>query len=492
MARLILDRRGERFAVEVQDGTYVIGRDGRADIAIPDHTVSGRHAELRIAGQRCFIRDLGSANGTSVNGERITGPQEISARDHVQLGAAVLMLDAGLAQVMPAEPTAPYPAYSLAGPNAPPAQAEPVMSAVPKRLPWPVSVLLAGAAAIGTVALLMLFIEWYSQAEMKRAQQVARFAAFAAQYTYLLRQSPVPPLPAPVIDSSWLDAPVFVLDRDGKILYPAATGAAALPSPVLGTNDKVIEAAKSGLFRQQIAGPGGSTIRISTYPVTYNGDLLGFVAAQPVPGYSNFGLIALMILCAAAIGLFVLYFATRPVVNHVRSTLEVTREKLSAVAHGFIGELPRSARMPELNALVETVEHLVKTMPRGQENTGQAKGRGEEPYAALCAVLVDAARIPYCFVDGEFQLLSASREFTSILEFRSVRTGASIFERGMTTIQSKQIVRALADARAQGAASTTIALTIDGEVRQHVVHVKRMTGLRNEPIYGLLFEHVSP
>src|SRR5256885_15195652 len=149
MARLILDRRGERFAVEVNDGTYVIGRDSRADIAIPDHTVSGRHAELRVNGQRCVLRDLGSANGTIVNGVRITGPQEISARDHVQLGAAVLMLDTGLGQAMPAEPTAPYPAYNPAGPSAPPPEDAPASPAEAKRFPWHGSLLLAGAAAIG-------------------------------------------------------------------------------------------------------------------------------------------------------------------------------------------------------------------------------------------------------------------------------------------------------------------------------------------------------
>ncbi len=51
--------------------TRVVGRSPTSDIPIPDATVSRRHAELTAAGERLTVRDLGSANGTFVEGDRI-------------------------------------------------------------------------------------------------------------------------------------------------------------------------------------------------------------------------------------------------------------------------------------------------------------------------------------------------------------------------------------------------------------------------------------
>src|SRR5690554_1743866 len=49
----------------------VIGRDNSCDITIPGSHLSRRHAEFLVAGHSLFLRDLGSANGSFVNGKRI-------------------------------------------------------------------------------------------------------------------------------------------------------------------------------------------------------------------------------------------------------------------------------------------------------------------------------------------------------------------------------------------------------------------------------------
>ena len=64
----------------------VLGREA-ADLAIDDPEVSRRHAGLRPAGDGLEIEDLGSLNGTWVNGTRIQGTVRLSAGDRVQLGA---------------------------------------------------------------------------------------------------------------------------------------------------------------------------------------------------------------------------------------------------------------------------------------------------------------------------------------------------------------------------------------------------------------------
>jgi DNA-binding NtrC family response regulator len=50
----------------------VIGADGSCDLCLHDATVSRRHAELRVEARGVMLRDLGSTNGTTCNGARVT------------------------------------------------------------------------------------------------------------------------------------------------------------------------------------------------------------------------------------------------------------------------------------------------------------------------------------------------------------------------------------------------------------------------------------
>ncbi|MGE3675965.1 MAG: FHA domain-containing protein, partial [Polyangiaceae bacterium] len=49
----------------------VIGRDEAVDLCIPVQSVSRRHAEIRWEGSQWLLRDLGSRNGTLLDGQRI-------------------------------------------------------------------------------------------------------------------------------------------------------------------------------------------------------------------------------------------------------------------------------------------------------------------------------------------------------------------------------------------------------------------------------------
>ncbi|MDQ4095582.1 MAG: FHA domain-containing protein, partial [Actinomycetota bacterium] len=80
---------GRRIEV---NGPMVIGRED-ADITIEDPEISRRHAEVRPAGDRIEIEDLGSTNGTFVNGERITRPYTLSEGDFVRVGQSELELE---------------------------------------------------------------------------------------------------------------------------------------------------------------------------------------------------------------------------------------------------------------------------------------------------------------------------------------------------------------------------------------------------------------
>lgn len=73
-------------------GVNAIGRDPAGGVLLADESVSRKHAEVFIlpSGQ-VRIRDLGSANGTVVNGRRL-GERELAVGDEIRLGAAVLRL----------------------------------------------------------------------------------------------------------------------------------------------------------------------------------------------------------------------------------------------------------------------------------------------------------------------------------------------------------------------------------------------------------------
>lgn len=72
-----------------------IGRDSSNEVAINDAEVSRKHARMIFQGGKYVIEDLGSTNGTFVNGQRLAGPVVLKSGDVVSLGEQiVLMYDA--------------------------------------------------------------------------------------------------------------------------------------------------------------------------------------------------------------------------------------------------------------------------------------------------------------------------------------------------------------------------------------------------------------
>ena len=68
---------------------YVIGRASENDIVLTRCEVSRYHAEIEFDGLQTWIRDLGSRNGTRLNGEPLKGYGELRSGDVLQLGSRI-------------------------------------------------------------------------------------------------------------------------------------------------------------------------------------------------------------------------------------------------------------------------------------------------------------------------------------------------------------------------------------------------------------------
>lgn len=72
----------------------VIGRAPACQFVLTDLTVSRFHAEIRLTGEGWMVSDLGSMNGTRVNGWRLTGPARLRPGDEVGFGNTIFIATA--------------------------------------------------------------------------------------------------------------------------------------------------------------------------------------------------------------------------------------------------------------------------------------------------------------------------------------------------------------------------------------------------------------
>jgi hypothetical protein len=87
-AMLVLQRgaseSGRRWPLD-KSQPLMIGRSDECDITLPDRQVSRVHARLTWQGEYFLVEDLGSKNGTHVNGQPVAGPTSLRNGDEIQI-----------------------------------------------------------------------------------------------------------------------------------------------------------------------------------------------------------------------------------------------------------------------------------------------------------------------------------------------------------------------------------------------------------------------
>lgn len=88
---LVLAGPGLGLSFTIGPQPAVLGRGERNEVPIPDGGISRQHATIAFLDGQFILSDLGSANGTFVNGARVTAPLALREADRVQLGPVTLL-----------------------------------------------------------------------------------------------------------------------------------------------------------------------------------------------------------------------------------------------------------------------------------------------------------------------------------------------------------------------------------------------------------------
>ena len=132
---------GAAFTLEGDQLT--IGRDSTNEIVINDAEVSRHHARLTFQGGKYVLEDLGSTNGTFVNGQRLSGPRVLKAGEVVSFGEQIVLgfeavnLDPGATMVSPRAAAVPASPRPVMPPPPPPVDYVGSVPAAPVSAPVP-------------------------------------------------------------------------------------------------------------------------------------------------------------------------------------------------------------------------------------------------------------------------------------------------------------------------------------------------------------------
>jgi pSer/pThr/pTyr-binding forkhead associated (FHA) protein len=145
-----------------------IGRDSSNEIAVNDAEVSRRHTRLTFQGGKYVVEDMGTTNGTYVNGQRLTGPRVLKSGEVISLGEKIELVyesvetDPGATMVSSKKAAVPRAAAAVP-PPAPQAYAGQVPASPPDSGPGkktnPVPIVIAVGAVVLVCACIAFF--WY-------------------------------------------------------------------------------------------------------------------------------------------------------------------------------------------------------------------------------------------------------------------------------------------------------------------------------------------
>ena len=90
---------GQRWTIDSE--VFTIGRGGDCELVLPERQVSRYHVKIRFENGRYLLEDLGSKNGTHLNGTQIQGIAPLQDGDEIQIALAVKLVFVGTDATLP-------------------------------------------------------------------------------------------------------------------------------------------------------------------------------------------------------------------------------------------------------------------------------------------------------------------------------------------------------------------------------------------------------
>jgi pSer/pThr/pTyr-binding forkhead associated (FHA) protein len=81
--------------IPITQAEFLIGRGADCDLRLRDTEISRHHCTIRVGADEATLVDLGSSNGTFLNGQRVRSQAALHTGDQLQLGAATFVVDLG-------------------------------------------------------------------------------------------------------------------------------------------------------------------------------------------------------------------------------------------------------------------------------------------------------------------------------------------------------------------------------------------------------------
>lgn len=271
--------------MELPGARVVVGRDQHADLRLEDTEVSRRHASFTEARDgRVSVEDLGSRNGTFVDGRRIVGSVTLSGGERVKVGQTVLAVASDPASAgsdpVPARPTSavererptqvaprrrqPMPFRPLRGGEGREARGRAINSQLP-----------AAVLAVSSVLLLLaMLLPWFTAGQVTTPSGTVEFTD---DVKALLAQTGGP---TDFGASAWQAFAGF----DALIAIVAVFGIVTAVALVAGAG-RVIVVIAAALFSVMAL----ATVVLILVKMFSRPDLIGFLARQTVDGSADLG-----------------------------------------------------------------------------------------------------------------------------------------------------------------------------------------------------------
>lgn len=102
---------GQRWTIDGNE--FLIGRGSECDLVLPERQVSRHHVRITNDRDRFTLHDLGSKNGTHINGQQLSGSVVLKDGDQIQIALCVTMIFVGTEATLPLTWEDPVPAGLL-------------------------------------------------------------------------------------------------------------------------------------------------------------------------------------------------------------------------------------------------------------------------------------------------------------------------------------------------------------------------------------------